>query len=135
LVARETGAIPVELEAEEIFAATGGKPIASAIEATGVNAVLERLVLLVGPAAKIALVGIPGGAATLSTIAIVERELELKGCSAFRDELPEAVGLLSDLIAPLGRLIEAPIGLDAVPEAYRRLIAGGGTGLKTIVRP
>ena len=135
LVYRETGAIPVELEAEAIAAATGGKPISSAIEATGVNAVLERLVGLVGPGARIALVGIPSGTASINTIAVVERELELKGCSAFRDELPEAVGLLGDLAAPLSRLIEGPISLDAVPDAYQRLIAGGSARLKTIIKP
>jgi (R,R)-butanediol dehydrogenase/meso-butanediol dehydrogenase/diacetyl reductase len=135
LVAHETGAIPVGLELDEIRAATGGKPIASAIEATGVNAVLEALIGLVGPGAKIALVGIPHGTAALNTLAIVERELELKGCSAFRDELPEAVGLLGDLAAPLARLIADPIGLDTVPAAYDRLIAGGGSALKQIIRP
>ena len=135
LIHRETGAIPVELEADAVKAATGGKPVSCAIEATGVNAVLERLVGLVGPGARIALVGIPSGTAALNTLSVVERELELKGCSAFRDELPEAVGLLSDLAAPLARLIETPIGLDAVPEAYRRLIAGEARKLKQIVRP
>jgi (R,R)-butanediol dehydrogenase/meso-butanediol dehydrogenase/diacetyl reductase len=81
------------------------------------------------------MVGIPSGAAAINAIAVVERELELKGCSAFRDELPEAVRLLKELEAPLGRLVEDPIGLDAVPEAYQRLISGTATHLKTIIRP
>jgi len=51
------------------------------------------------------------------------------------DELPEAVAMLGDLAQPLARLIEAPIGLDAVPAAYERLIAGGSAALKTIIRP
>jgi len=135
LVAEVTGAIPVALEADVIAASAGGRPIAAAIEATGVNAVLERLVDLVGPGARIALVGISTGKAALATIALVEREIELKGCSAFRDELPEAVAMLGDLAQPLARLIEAPIGLDAVPAAYERLIAGGSAALKTIIRP
>jgi (R,R)-butanediol dehydrogenase/meso-butanediol dehydrogenase/diacetyl reductase len=135
LVAEVTGAASVELEAEAIAAAAGGKPIGAAIEATGVNAVLERLVDLVGPGARIALVGIPQGKASLSTIALVEREIELKGCSAFRDELPEAVAMLGDLAPNLARLIKSPIGLDAVPAAYDRLISGGGSALKTIIRP
>jgi (R,R)-butanediol dehydrogenase/meso-butanediol dehydrogenase/diacetyl reductase len=131
LVAWETGAVPVELEA----ASVGVIPIDCAIEATGVPAVLDKLIGLVGPAARIALVGIPSGAVSIDAIAVVERELELKGCSAFRDELPEAVRLLKELEGPLSHLVEEPIGLDAVPEAYQRLIAGGSARLKTIIRP
>jgi (R,R)-butanediol dehydrogenase/meso-butanediol dehydrogenase/diacetyl reductase len=130
LVQDVTGAVPVELDAVWL-----GQPFDCAIEATGVGAVLDKLIALSGPAARIALVGIPSGAASINAIAVVERELELKGCSAFRDELPEAVRLLKALEAPLGRLVEDPIGLDAVPEAYQRLIAGSGTRLKAIVRP
>jgi (R,R)-butanediol dehydrogenase/meso-butanediol dehydrogenase/diacetyl reductase len=130
LVEEVTGAVAVELDAVWI-----GQPFDCAIEATGVPAVLDKLIALSGPAARIALVGIPSGAASINAIAVVERELELKGCSAFRDELPEAVRLLKDLEAPLSRLVEDPIGLEAVPEAYQRLISGGGTRLKTIIRP
>jgi (R,R)-butanediol dehydrogenase/meso-butanediol dehydrogenase/diacetyl reductase len=130
LVEDVTGAVPVELDAVWI-----GQPFDCAIEATGVPAVLDKLIALAGPAARIALVGIPSGAASINAIAVVERELELKGCSAFRDELPEAVRLLKELEASLARLVEDPIGLDAVPEAYRRLISGGSDRLKTIVRP
>jgi (R,R)-butanediol dehydrogenase/meso-butanediol dehydrogenase/diacetyl reductase len=130
LVEDVTGAVPVELDAVWI-----GQPFDCAIEATGVPAVLSKLIALAGPAARIALVGIPSGAASINAIAVVERELELKGCSAFRDELPEAVRLLKPLETKLARLVEDPIGLDAVPEAYRRLIAGEGQRLKAIVRP
>lgn len=130
LVRNVTGAIPVELDAVAI-----GQPFDCAIEATGVSAVLDKLIALAGPAARIALVGIPSGAASINAIAVVERELELRGCSAFRDELPEAVRLLKELETPLARLVEDPIGLDQVPEAYQRLIAGGSARLKTIVRP
>jgi (R,R)-butanediol dehydrogenase/meso-butanediol dehydrogenase/diacetyl reductase len=130
LVRDVTGAVPAELDAVAI-----GQPFDCAIEATGVGAVLDKLIALAGPAARIALVGIPSGPAAINAIAVVERELELKGCSAFRDELPEAVRLLKELEAPLARLVEDPIGLDQVPEAYQRLIDGGSARLKTIVRP
>jgi len=117
-------------------AASGGRPIAAAIEATGVNAVLERLVEFWWVRARALRWSASRRARrALATIALVEREIELKGCSAFRDELPEAVAMLGDLAGPLARLITAPIGLDAVPAAYERLIAGGSAALKTIVRP
>jgi (R,R)-butanediol dehydrogenase / meso-butanediol dehydrogenase / diacetyl reductase len=135
LVEAVTGAVPVALDAASIASAGHGQPIDCAIEATGVPAVLDLLIGLVGPAARIALVGIPSGAASINAIAVVERELELKGCSAFRDELPEAIRLLQPLEAALSRLVEDPIGLESVPEAYRRLIEGGSARLKTIVRP
>jgi (R,R)-butanediol dehydrogenase/meso-butanediol dehydrogenase/diacetyl reductase len=130
LVQAVTGAVPVELDAVAI-----GQPFDCAIEATGVSAVLDKLIALAGPAARIALVGIPSGAATINAVAVVERELELRGCSAFRDELPEATRLLKPLEALLSRLVEDPIGLDQVPDAYQRLIAGGGQKLKQIIRP
>ena len=130
LVEAVTGAVAVELDAVWI-----GQPFDCAIEATGVPAVLDKLIALAGAAARIAMVGIPSGAASINAITVVERELELRGCSAFRDELPEAVRLLKELEAPLARLVEDPITLDAVPEAYQRLISGAGTHLKTIIRP
>ena len=130
LVRDVTGAVPVELDAVAI-----GQPFDCAIEATGVSAVLDKLIALAGPAARIALVGIPSGAASINAIAVVERELELRGCSAFRDELPEAVRLLKELEGPLSRLVEDPISLEQVPEAYQRLINGGGQKLKQIIRP
>jgi (R,R)-butanediol dehydrogenase/meso-butanediol dehydrogenase/diacetyl reductase len=135
LVARETGAQPVTLEAEAVAAATSGRPIDCAIEATGVAPVLDQLVNLVGPGARIAMVGIPSGPASINAIAVVEREIELRGCSSFRDELPDAARLLGELAGPLSRLAEDPIPLEQVPEAYRRLIESGGTRLKTIIRP
>ena len=130
LVRDVTGAVPVELDAVVL-----GQPFDCAIEATGAGAVLDKLIALAGPAARIAMVGIPSGAASINAITVVERELELKGCSAFRDELPEAIRLLKELEAPLSRLVEDPIGLDQVPAAYQRLIEGGSARLKTIIRP
>lgn len=135
LVQRETGARPVLLEAAVIAEATGNRPIDCAIEATGAAPVLDQLINLVGPGARIAMVGIPTGTASINAIAIVEREIELRGCSSFRDELPEAARLLGELGGPLSRLAEDPISLEQVPEAYRRLIDGGGTRLKTIIQP
>lgn len=135
LVQQETGALAVPLEVEAIAAVTGGRAIDCAVEATGAAPVLDQLINLVGPGARIAMVGIPSGAASINATTVVERELELRGCSSFHDELPEAARLLGTLGGPLSRLIEGPISLDGVPEAYQRLISGGGSRLKTIIRP
>ena len=66
---------------------------------------------------------------------LVDRADDLRRDAFDLGVVPEAVRLLKDLEAPLSRLVEAPIGLDQVPEAYERLIAGAGGKLKQIVRP
>ena len=56
------------------------------------------------------------------------------GCHAFRDELPAAIAMLKDCATRAAKLIDRHIGLDHVPDAYRRLKAGEAEGLKTIIR-
>ena len=48
-------------------------------------------------------------------------------------ELPLAVERLSAYAADLARYVEGPISLADVPGAYRNLIAGNATKLKTII--
>ena len=66
---------------------------------------------------------------------LVEREVSLIGCHAFRTEMPEAIGLLSRCSSGALRLIDRGITLDEIPAAYDRLIAGDAAGLKTVIRP
>lgn len=135
LVASVTGARPVGLDRSDIEAATGGKPLRHAIEATGSIGALGATLESVGNGATIALVGIFHGRLDLDPNVLVEREITAIGCSAFADELPEAIALLPELSPAIGRMIDREIGLDEVPEAYARLIEGRAAGLKTIVRP
>ena len=135
LVAEVTNAMPVELDPDSMAAALGGRPLRFAVEATGSAAVLDGLLGIVAGGARIAMVGIFHGKSEVNTNAIVEREIELKGCSVFADEQPEAVRLLHALAPRLARLVSAPIDLDAVPAAYRDLIEGRAPALKTIIRP
>ncbi|RVA22504.1 dehydrogenase, partial [Mesorhizobium sp. M7A.F.Ca.US.001.01.1.1] len=65
---------------------------------------------------------------------LVELEIGLLGCHAFAGELPEAVRMLDELSEPLLALIDQEIGLDDIPAAYERLLAGRSDGLKTIIR-
>ena len=113
----------------------GSRPLRFAVEATGHGAVLDRLIGLAGGGARIAMVGIFHGRTEIDPNAIVEREIELRGCSVFADEQREAVALLPALAPKLQRLASAPIGLDAVPQAYRDLLDGRAPALKTIIRP
>ena len=129
-VCEVTGARPVTLAAS-----SAGRDVRHAIEATGSTAALESLLDCVSPGGAIALVGIMHGKISLDPNFLVERELSLIGCHAFRDELPEAIALLSRCSPAALRLIDRSITLDEVPDAYRHLIAGGAAGLKTIIRP
>jgi (R,R)-butanediol dehydrogenase/meso-butanediol dehydrogenase/diacetyl reductase len=131
LVARVTGAQAVELDA----AAIGDGPVRFAVEATGVGGVLDRLIGLVGGGARIAMVGIFHGKAEINATALVEREIELRGCSVFAGEQPEAVALLPALAPRLAPLVGGPVTLEEVPSAYQALIEGRAPGLKTIIRP
>ncbi|MDQ0391142.1 zinc-dependent alcohol dehydrogenase [Labrys monachus] len=134
LVARVTGARPVELERDALAAATGGAPVFAAVEATGSVAVLGEMLDIVEPGGAIALVGIFHGRLDLDPNRLVEREIAVLGCHAFEDELAEAVAGLGELSASLSELVDREIGLDEVPAAYDRLLAGEATGLKTIIR-
>ncbi|WP_374330836.1 zinc-binding dehydrogenase [Aestuariivirga sp.] len=129
-VCEVTGARPVSLDA-----ASAGSGIRFAIEATGSTAALTALLDCVAGGGAIALVGIMHGRIELDPNLLVEREVSLIGCHAFRDELPEAINLLAGAASQVRALVERHIGIAEVPEAYARLIAGDSQGLKTLVRP
>jgi (R,R)-butanediol dehydrogenase/meso-butanediol dehydrogenase/diacetyl reductase len=106
-----------------------------AVEATGSYEMLQGLAHSVSAGARIALVGIFHGRGEIDANLLVEREIDLIGCSVFRDEQADAVAMLAHLAPRLARLIEGPIALEEVPAAYERLIRGQARALKTIIRP
>jgi (R,R)-butanediol dehydrogenase/meso-butanediol dehydrogenase/diacetyl reductase len=134
LVARVTGALSVTLDTESFRDALCGRVLRYALDATGHIDVLRRAIVLLGGGGSLTLVGITHGRIELDPNTLVEREIALIGCHAFTDELPEAVAMLPGLAAALVKLIDREITIDAVPQAYERLLAGNVTGLKTIVR-
>ncbi len=129
LVAEVAGATLATLDAE------GLANVAGVIEATGSTAVLDVLVRQSPGGARIALVGIFHGTIALDPTLLVERELSLLGCHAYRDELPEAVALLPKLASGIAAFLGAPITLKDVPDAYRRIIAGEVSSPKTVIVP
>jgi (R,R)-butanediol dehydrogenase / meso-butanediol dehydrogenase / diacetyl reductase len=135
LVGGVSNARAVELEPGAVKQALGGRPLRFAVEATGHGPVLDRLIGLAGGGARIAMVGIFHGRTEIDPNAIVEREIELRGCSVFADEQREAVALLPSLATKLQRLVSAPITLQDVPQAYRDLLEGRAPALKTIIKP
>lgn len=129
-----TGARPVTLDAASASLATAGQGIACAVEATGSAAVLAQLLGLANNGGRIVLVGIFHGTLELDPTLLVERELSLLGCHAFRNELPEAVSLLGELSDGIAGFLDCGHTLDDVPQAYRRIIAGEVVSPKTIIR-
>lgn len=135
LLSEVVGTQTVPLEAEAIAAACGGQAPRFCLDATGALDVLRFLLKTTAHGGRIALVGIFHGEGALDPNLIVERELDLRGCSVYATEQAEALALLAGLADKLGRLAEAPIGLAEVPAAYERLLRGEAPRLKTLVRP
>jgi (R,R)-butanediol dehydrogenase/meso-butanediol dehydrogenase/diacetyl reductase len=133
MVASVTGGQVVELTPDAIAAANQGRPLRFAIDATGSIAALRQLLEVIGPNSVLGLVGISHGKLDLDPNLLVEREIQLVGCHAFRDELPEAIALAGVLGEQLLSLIDEEIGLAQVPAAFERLLAGNVKGLKTII--
>jgi len=134
LLADVTGVAPVALSHAAIVEACGGAP-RFCVDATGSAAVVEILLQSVAAGGRIALVGIFHDRPPLNLNLVVEREIEILGCSVFRDELKDAVAMLPALAGKLARLASAPIALGDVPAAYEVLIAGDTRSVKTIIRP
>ena len=129
LVASVTGATVADVDP------AGLSGVAGVIEATGSAGLLGTLVDLVPGGGRIALVGIFHSPLDLDPNLLVERELALLGCHAFRDELPEAVHLLASLKDDIAQFLSVPISLEEVPDAYARIMAGEMMAPKIIIRP
>lgn len=134
LVSKVCGAHVVSLEADALCKASGDKPIRYALDATGSLNVISGLPGLIDGGGSIGLVGISHGTLPLDPNILVEREISLKGCHAFRDELPQVIEMLGSLQGELEQLIDQVIGLEDVPTAYERLLEGKNQGLKTIIQ-
>jgi (R,R)-butanediol dehydrogenase/meso-butanediol dehydrogenase/diacetyl reductase len=128
LVADVTGGRVVDLTAESL-----GPDVSGVIEATGSGAVLQALPRLVAGGCRIALVGIFHGGVNIDPTVLVEREVSLIGCHAFKDELPDAVARLGDHAEAISGFLDTSNRLEDVPEAYRRIMAGEAMKPKTII--
>lgn len=106
-----------------------------AVEATGISSVLRQLSEQISAGGKIALVGIFHDSAGLDINYWVEKEISLVGCSVFRNEQREALGVMAGLTRELRQLTAPAIPLDDVPAAYQRLLAGQSGYLKTVIQP
>jgi (R,R)-butanediol dehydrogenase/meso-butanediol dehydrogenase/diacetyl reductase len=105
-----------------------------AIEASGSGAMLNFLVDTLAGGGRMAMVGIFDGHPAVDASAIVERELEVRGCSVFCDEQAQALDLLAPLAERLLRLIRVDVRLEDLPAEFERLLAGQAAALKTVVQ-
>lgn len=130
MVAGICGGSAIELDK----AALGGTRLRYAVDATGsTKAIAKGLELLDGGGA-FALVGISHEKIHLDPNVLVEREIALLGCHAFESEFADAIALLPKLQSSLLQFSEVLTSLDEVPDAYRRLMDGRSSKLKTIIR-
>jgi (R,R)-butanediol dehydrogenase/meso-butanediol dehydrogenase/diacetyl reductase len=115
------------------FAGPGG--VHFAIEATGSQAMFSFLTESLAGGGRLAMVGLFHGQPALHANAVVERELEIRGCSVFCDEQHEIMPMLPQLVDKLRPVISAAVTLENLPAEYQRLIDGRTGFLKSIVRP
>lgn len=132
-VAGATKGRSVDLTPAAIEEALDGAVLRDVIDATGSIAALGQIIALLGSNSRLALVGISHGRIDLDPNVLVEREIALLGCHAFKDELPEAIALAAELSAVLPAFFNEIVPLEAVPGAFERLLAGEALGLKTII--
>jgi (R,R)-butanediol dehydrogenase/meso-butanediol dehydrogenase/diacetyl reductase len=106
-----------------------------AIEATGSAAVLAQLIRMLKGGGRLGLVGLFHRECSLDWNPIIEKEIELLGCSVFQDEQTRALAMLAELAPKLEQVISSPLRLDEVPAEYERLLSGQSSVLKSIVCP
>jgi (R,R)-butanediol dehydrogenase/meso-butanediol dehydrogenase/diacetyl reductase len=113
----------------------GPSGLGFAIEATGSPALLGLLVDSLMGGGRLAMVGIFSAAPTLNANVVVERELDIRGCSVFCGEQSEVLSLLPALASRLAALVSPAITLEQLPGAYEELVSGRSPFLKTLVVP
>ena len=80
------------------------------------------------------MVGISHAKIEIHSYVLAERETALVGRpTPFGGELPEAVAMLPEFAPSLDGVVDVLPALNDVPQAYDRLLAGGGKALKTVV--
>jgi (R,R)-butanediol dehydrogenase / meso-butanediol dehydrogenase / diacetyl reductase len=106
-----------------------------AIEATGSQAMLTFLMESLTGGGCLAMVGLFSGQPTVNANALVERELDIRGCSVFCDEQREVLPLLRELMPKLAQVVSPPVSLEELPAEYAHLLSGKSKFLKTLVQP
>jgi (R,R)-butanediol dehydrogenase/meso-butanediol dehydrogenase/diacetyl reductase len=134
LVSSLTGAQIVAADPAAIADACHGRP-RFAIEATGSPDILSLLTNVLAGGSRLGLVGLFHNTCAVDFNPIIEKEIDLVGCSVFQNEQRRALGLLQALSPKLEQIISTPLALQDLPAEYERLLAGQSPFLKSVVCP
>ena len=134
LVASLTGAQVIAADPATIADACRGQP-PFAIEATGSADILSLLIRVLAGGGRLALVGLFHGTCSVDWNPIIEKEIDLVGCSVFQDEQRRALDLLKVLSDRLEAVISTPLALEDVPAEYVCLLDGQSPFLKSVICP
>jgi len=130
-----SGAQVLAATPEAIAAFAGERLLRHAVEATGQPQLVDLVIGGLAPGGRVVLVGLGPAGQAVPLHAIVERELDVRGCSAFGTEMPDVLAWLPQLAARLEDLASPPIALAAVPGEYDHLMQGRSGFVKTIIAP
>lgn len=128
-------ATPDWREVEQIEAATSGRGVGVAFDASGDPAATEAAVAAVRPGGLVVLVGIPSTDRTSFTASIARRrEVSMTVCRRMKPgDLERAADLAATRAVPLSRIITDRFALGNVDRAFQALTER--RGLKVIVEP
>ncbi len=132
ITAAASGGQAVDLAAFDQFANATGSTVRHVIDTTGSVKLISHLVENLS-GATLGLVGIGSGSFPFDPVGAVERELTIAGCHAFKDELPQAAGLLTSFPERFAPLIGKRITLEDTPAEYAQIADGKATGIKTLI--
>ncbi|GCE88973.1 zinc-dependent alcohol dehydrogenase [Komagataeibacter diospyri] len=133
LLQETCGVSPVALDA--IGPLVDGQAPRFMLDTTGSVAVAGHLLDHAAPGGRLVLAGLTATKLNLDLNLIVERELEVRGVSAFADEMPQAITLLPELRERLKAFVTMIQGVEQIPDVYGELLAQQRTGLKTLIFP
>lgn len=133
LLQETCGVSPVALDA--LGTAVNGQAPRFMLDTTGSVAVAGHLLDCAAPGTRLVLAGLTATKLNLDLNLIVERELEVRGVSAFADEMPQAIALLSALRERLKAFVSMIQGVGQIPDVYGELLAQQRAGLKTLIFP
>jgi threonine dehydrogenase-like Zn-dependent dehydrogenase len=126
---------PAAQLAEAIVGVLGGPP-SVVVDAVGATGTLQGALDIAAPGARIVLVGMATPRIELAAYAVSTGERSIIGSFAYDDAaFRDTAGWAAAHAAELTPLIEARVGLDEAPGAFRSLAAGELTAGKILVYP
>jgi L-iditol 2-dehydrogenase len=137
-LARELGATATFAAPElgqQIFEATNGVGVDTAVEAVGINATVSAAIESVRKGGNVVLVGNVSPEVTLPLQKVVTRQIRLQGSCASAGEYPRAIELLSRGAIRVKPLISAIAPLERGAQWFERLYAREPNLMKIVLTP